>query len=230
VIGELSGRVTMLDPSTLTPVGRPVRLKESVRSVAAGPDNRTAIALTGFDDASGFWVGSSPRWVLIDLEAGVVLDQGSLGFNGFVVDFSADGRRAAVGGFKGELAVLNLDTGEPVRPPRRIHDLVTAVTYSADGTQLLTSGADGSDGLWNGQTGELLARVATPQRFTEAGFGSDPNSVLIAPLWGGPVYEWDTRIEHAIQYACRMAGREFTESEWTEEFGDRPYRKACPDD
>jgi WD40 repeat protein len=229
VIGELSGKVTMLDPSNLTPVGEPVDLNEAVTSVTAGPDNRTAIALTGFEDPSGFWSGSTTTWVFIDLEAGEILDQGSLGFSGRVVDFSADGRRAAVGGTNGELLVLDLDTGQPVRPPQRIHDIVLAVTYSPDGTQLLTSGADGSNGLWDGQTGELLARVTTPQRFTEAGFESDPNTVLIAPLWGGAVYEWDTPIAYAIDYARQAAGRDFTEAEWAEQFGDRPYQDTCPD-
>ena len=53
VIAELSGRVTMLDPATLAPIGRPVQLGQPVGGVAAGPDNRTAIVLTGRLDASG---------------------------------------------------------------------------------------------------------------------------------------------------------------------------------
>ena len=47
VIAELSGRVTMLDPNTMTAVGRPVNLDEPVCCVSAGPDNQTAIVLTG---------------------------------------------------------------------------------------------------------------------------------------------------------------------------------------
>jgi hypothetical protein len=47
-------------------------------------------------------------------------------------------------------------------------------------------------------------------------------------LWGGPVLEWDTRVEDAVDFACAVAGRDFTQAEWTEQFGDRPYQQACP--
>ena len=218
----------MLDPTTLQSVGRPVRLDEPVCCVSAGPDNHTAIALTGSYEASGFWVGSSTGWALVDLESGTVVNEGALEINGRVVALSPDGRHAVVGGGGGELLVLDLDTGEPVRPPVVSHDeVVLSLTYSPDGQRLLTSGPDSSVGLWDGATGLLVARVVVPQRFNEAGFRKDPSSVLIAPLWGGPVYEWDTRVESALAFACRVAGRDFTEAEWTEEFGDRPHQHVC---
>jgi WD40 repeat protein/DNA-binding SARP family transcriptional activator len=230
VIGELSGRITMLDPTTLQSVGRPVRLDEPVCCVSAGPDNHTAIALTGSYEASGFWVGSSTGWALVDLESGTVVNEGALEINGRVVALSPDGRHAVVGGGGGELLVLDLDTGEPVRPPIVSHDdVVLSATYSPDGQRLLTSGPDSTVGLWDGATGLLVDQVVTPQRFNEAGFRKDPNSVLIAPLWGGPVYEWDTRVESALDFACRVAGRDFTDAEWQENFGDRPYQETCPE-
>jgi WD40 repeat protein len=229
VLGELSGRVTMLDPATLQPVGRPVQLGQPVCCVSAGPDNHTAIALTGFDEASGFYVGASTHWVLVDLESGRVIEQGPLNINGREVAFSPDGRHAAIGGQGGEVLVLDLDSGEPVGPPVISHDdAVLSLTYSPDGQKLLTSGPDSSVGLWDGATGRLIAQVVTPKRFNEAGFRRDPNSVLIAPVWGGPVYEWDTRVESAVEFACRVAGRDLTKAEWTEQFGARPYQHICP--
>ena len=227
VIGELSGRVTMLDATTLEPVGRPVQLDDSVVRVAAGPDNNTAFVLTGFENPSGFWVGSTPDWALLDLESGVIVDQGPLGFLGGPIDFSPDGQHVAVAGRDGEVAVLDLASREPVREPVVVHDGVSALTYSADGSRFLTSGFNG-DGLWDGATGELLSRVVTPQLVTETAFGSDPATILIAPLFGGAVYEWDTRGQRAVEFACRLAGRDFTEQEWTQEFGDRPFQQTCP--
>ncbi len=228
VIGELSGQVTMLDPTTLHSMGRPVRLDEPVCCVSAGPDNHTAIALTGFFNASGFWVGSSTRWVLVDLRSGTVVDEGALAINGRAVALSPDGRHGAVGGVGGELVLLDLDAGEPVRPPVVAHDdAVLSLAYSADGQQLLTSGTDSSVGLWNGATGQLIARVVTPYRFNEAGFGRKPNSVLIAHLQGGPVHGWDTRVQTTLAFACSVAGRDFTQAEWLDHFGDRPYQRVC---
>ena len=89
---------------------------------------------------------------------------------------------------------------------------------------------DGRSGLWDARTGQLLVQIAASKTPTEVGSTSDPNTVLITPIVGGPVYEWDTRIDDAIAYACRMAGRDFTEAEWATEFGDRPYQQTCPDD
>jgi hypothetical protein len=102
------------------------------------------------------------------------------------------------------------------------------VTYSPDGTRALTSSGDASDALWDGVTGELLALVATPERFTVAGFGADSQTVLTVGEFGGPVFRWDSRLERAVQFACRVAGRDFTDEEWSDHFGDRPDRPTCP--
>jgi WD40 repeat protein len=230
VIGELSGRVIMLDSTTLAPVGPAVQLDDAVCCLSAGPDNRTAIAVTGFvnPSASGFWADSTPGWALVDLESGTVLDQGELGFNGRLVAFSPDGRHAAVGGFGGELLVLDTKTGEPLRPPVIAHDLVASLSYSADGKRILTSGLDATVALWDTQTGRLLSRLVTPERLLLAGFGKDPYTVLIATLFGGPVYEWNTRGDYAIDFACRNAGRDLTKAEWQEDFEHRPYQETCP--
>jgi WD40 repeat protein len=228
VIGELSGQVTVLDSADLTPVGRPARLDNPVRAIASGPDNRTAVALTGLESPSAFWVGSSPQWARLDLETGEVLTVRKVGFDAGSVEVSPDGTHVAMGGREGELMVLDLATDEPVREPVTVHDGVVDLTYSSDGSRLLTSGFDYKIALWDGRTGELLARVVTPQLVTEATFTGDRDTVLIAPLWAGAVFEWDTRPEYAVEFACRVADRDFTQAEWTEQFGDRPYQPTCP--
>jgi hypothetical protein len=37
----------------------------------------------------------------------------------------------------------------------------------------------------------------------------------------------DTRPEHWVEVACEIAGRNLTEVEWSDAFGDRPYRETC---
>lgn len=125
--------------------------------------------------------------------------------------------------------MLNTESGEPLRPPVVGHDgVVDSLTYSTDGRRILTTGADGSVSLWAGETGLQLAHVATPQRPIAAEFGDDTASVIIAPLWEGPVYEWNTQVDYAIAFACRVAGRDFTAAEWEDHFPDRPYQETCP--
>jgi DNA-binding SARP family transcriptional activator/WD40 repeat protein len=230
VIGEISGRMTMLDSETLAPVGRSVELDQGVCCVAAGPDNRTAIALTGLLDPSGFLKNLITRWALVDLESGEVRAADDVGIDGDSVDFSPDGRHAAVAGRGGEVLVLDLETGGPVRPPVIVSDTeLHDVTYSPDGQRLVATGAAPSVTVLDGRTGLPLARVVTPRAYLGgAGFGRDPGTILISAGGNGPVYEWNTDIDRAVDFACRVAGREFTEAEWSAQFGSRPYQETCP--
>ena len=116
VAAELSGRVSLLDSITLAPTGRPVQLDQPVCCVSAGPDG-LALALTGPLDTSGFWRDTSTGWALMDLESGLVLDEGDLENDEQLVAFSPDGRHAAVAGRDGKVLVLDLRTGGAVRPP-----------------------------------------------------------------------------------------------------------------
>lgn len=227
VVSELSGRVTLLDQD-LQAAGQPVLLDKAVGNVAAGPDGHSAVALTGSDNASGFWVADLDHWALLDLESGTVVREGDLAFRGADLDFSPDGHHVAISGGPGALQVLDASKGKFVRKPASSAPQPYWLTYSADGRRVLTSGVDAMGALWDGETGELLARVATPERVTVAGFGQDAQSVLIAGEFGGPIFEWNTRPGHAVEFACRVAGRDFTEAEWTDHFGDRPYQHICP--
>lgn len=42
------------------------------------------------------------------------------------------------------------------------------------------------------------------------------------------VHRWDTRPDHWIDSACKIAGRNLTEDEWRDAFDERPYRETCP--
>ena len=72
----------------------------------------------------------------------------------------------------------------------------------------------------------LLARVLTPQHDHRGRLPGGPGSVLIVDVGLDPVYEWDTDLEHAVDFACRVAGRDLTEAEWAAQFP----RPALPAD
>jgi WD40 repeat protein len=146
-----------------------------------------------------------------------------------IVEFSPDGGHAAMAGREGRVLVLDLHAGEAIRAPVRGHnDFISSLTYSPDGRRILTGGGDSHLALWAGETGLLLARVPVPQGAMVAAFGDDPDTVLSVDTGMGPVYEWDTDVTHALDFACRVAGRAFTEAEWSAQFGTRPYQEICP--
>ena len=102
--------------------------------------------------AASFWLSSSPAgrwstWSPARARGRSTRDQR------VVIAFSPDGLHAAVGGWDGEVLVVDLDTGEPLRPPVFLSHKTTVLSlaYSADGRQFVTSAADSSVALWNGR-------------------------------------------------------------------------------
>jgi WD40 repeat protein/DNA-binding SARP family transcriptional activator len=232
-MAELSGRITMLDARTLEPHGRPVHLDGPVCCISAGPDDRTAFVLAGGPDPTGLWNPPSDRWALIDLERGTVLRRGDLHItNGIWAAYSPDGRHAAATGWNGEVEIIDLRTGEPVHAPVRAHGSGAFwAAFSPDGSRLVTAAFDGSVALWDSRTGAQVARITAPTKFlVSAEFLPDGHSVLIAP-WArdAAVYVWDPSPQRAVRFACRAAGRDLSETEWRENFGNEPYQRTCPE-
>ena len=229
-IADLSGAVVVVDPATLEPLGTPVQLDVPC-AVSLAPDNRTAFVATGVEKTAWpFWNVNCSDWALVDLETGAVLDEGTMDVQGGIkdVDFSRDGDRVAIISDR-DLVELDVNTGLPLRPPVVAHDdTVTTVVYSPDGTRILTAGWDASVALWDTETGRLVARVVTPDLHSSAQFLDDGRSVLIADGYEKSVHRWDTRPGYAVDFACRMAGRDLTKAEWAEQFGDRPFQETCP--
>jgi WD40 repeat protein/DNA-binding SARP family transcriptional activator len=228
---EVSGAVTMVDPATLEPLGVPVRLDDVPCTVSLGPDNHTAFVATGPPKSAWeFWHVSCSDWALVDLESGSVLDRGTTDPEGGIgpIDFSPDGSRVAVE-VSGGLVEIDLRTGRQVRPSVPVHDGgVLSLFYSPDGSRILTSGNDASAALWDADTGRLIARVVTPTLFSVSQFLADGRSVLLADGNEGAVYRWDTSPDYAVEFACRLAGRDLTKAEWAEQFGNRTFQETCP--
>ena len=224
-----SGGLGLIDPATLDQLGSPVHVDGVPCSVSLGPDNRTAFVVTGPPKSAWpFWNVGCSDWALVDTESGSVLNHGTADPDGGVgrVDFSPRGDRVLVDTSQG-LLVIDLETGRPVGRPIAHGTRLFSLVYSPDGGQILTSGTDGSATLWDAETRGLVAKVVTPPLFSASQFLPD-GSVLLADAYEGAVYRWDTRPEYAVEFACRLAGRDLTEAEWAEQFGDRPFQETCP--
>jgi WD40 repeat protein len=103
------------------------------------------------------------------------------------------------------------------------------VEYAPDGSIVVSAGNDGQVKVWDGRTGEPLATVTpgSPNVWATVELLPDAHTIVVATP-DGAVYTWDTRVEHWIEFACRVAGRNLTDAEWRDTFGDRPYRETCP--
>jgi WD40 repeat protein/energy-coupling factor transporter ATP-binding protein EcfA2 len=215
---EQGGRLFAVDAETLEPVGRPVEFDHRVVSVAASPDNRTAIALT-----------AEPGFAFVDLEDGRVIREGQLPRGAVQSSFSPDGQRVAIG-LEASVGILDVETGTLVRTPVDGHDLeVRSLTYTPDGSILASGSDDGRVGLWDGRTGALLGTMlpGRPNTAVTVQFLPDGHTLVVSSV-DGNVYTWDIRVQTWVDYACGVAGRNLNRDEWRDAFGDRPYHRTCP--
>jgi WD40 repeat protein len=217
VIAERTGTTYAIDAETLEPDGTPVELGHNVVKVYASPDSRTAVVLT--DD----------RFSLVDVDNGRVIHEGEA--DGPVVGaFSPDGRTFALGTTSGEVRLLDVERGQWRGPPEEGHNATLhLLSYAPDGTTFATGADDQAVVLWDATTGSPLYRVL-PGRSDGSmvpWFLDDESRVLITSSLEGAVYTFELDSEHWIDVACTIAGRNLTEKEWSDAFGDRPYRETC---
>jgi WD40 repeat protein len=143
-------------------------------------------------------------FALVDLMAGRVLQHGEPGLSLWSGRLSSDGRRAALGGKRGEIVVIDTETGQPLRPAVTAHGApVNRLSWSSQ--TLVSCSWDGSVALWDGEAGELLGTVVQPERnICSAVLADDGRTVCIVTYRDG-VYLWDTDLEHTVDFASTMA-------------------------
>jgi WD40 repeat protein/serine/threonine protein kinase/tetratricopeptide (TPR) repeat protein len=130
--------------TTRRPIGVPLRHRAAVTMVAFSPDGQ--IALTASGD------GTARRW---DAATGRSIGH-PLTLGGASVAFSPDGKTVAAGG-NDDTAARFWDwdggTGAPTGLSLPLPGGVAWLSFSRDGTRLLTAGGDGTLRLWDAATG-----------------------------------------------------------------------------
>jgi WD40 repeat protein len=125
------------------------------------------------------------------------------------------------------VGVLDIESGRWLRPPEISGDNIVEVAYAPDGATFVGTGLGGTVSLWDGRTNTLLATARRSQTtWAAVEFLPDGHTVVIATLDGG-VHTWDTRPSTWMEFACTVAGRNLSTDEWSDAFGNRPYRETC---
>jgi DNA-binding SARP family transcriptional activator/WD40 repeat protein len=227
---DVTGRVALFDATTGSSVGSPVQLRGPATGVALAPDGRTAFVVTR---ASPLTPGSNPtfdRWALLDLETASVIRTGSLPeTNWYWDDFSPDGAHVAVSFGSGRVWIVDTRTGRPVDAPAPVHQsAISFLSWSPDGSQILSDDVGGTMELWDSADGTVQDTVTVPGDVSGVGqFRPRTTDVTILDGFGN-VFTWDTRPDHALDFACRIAGRDLTADEWRTYVGEGDPISVCP--
>jgi WD40 repeat protein len=223
VVGDTSGVVVELDANTFEVLSPPVDTGLRFVGIISAGNERLAIAVPDLNSGDRGW------YAVVDFVDGEST-RIDLGLGESPGDVSPDGEHLAIGARNGEVGVVDLGTGQWVRPPVAAHtSQVERITYNRDGSRFASSALDGEVVLWDASTVTPVATLAPHEVQSRAvvAFLDDGHTLMITRS-DGTAYTWDTNVEHWIDYACRLAGRNLTDTEWRNAFGDRLYRETCP--
>ena len=229
VAADSQATVALLRTHPLSLTGKVVTLPETPYALAGSSDGHTALLLTAGTEQRPAWGIEVTRWYRVDLTSGTIVAHGDLTVtNGTVVAVSPDGLSAAVGGRDGQLEVIDLATGRALRPAMSgVRGDIISVAFSLDGTQVLTTSTGPDVAVWDANTGELLSRFPLPVGPQVTSAHQRADGVVTVAAISGDTYAWDPSPSAAIDYACAVAGRDLTEREWSDAFGDLAYRSTC---
>jgi hypothetical protein len=111
--------------------------------------------------------------------------------------------------------------GQPAGVP------VTALAWSSDGSQLVADIGQGLR-LWDTRRGTEISQVELPVGEVSSAAGFEADGTITIATRAGNVYRWNPSADAAVDFACRVAGRDLSAVEWRDAFGDRPVRSVCP--
>jgi WD40 repeat protein len=214
------------------PLGRPRRYYPSLfaRDVSLSPDGRT-LAITAGLGIEIVDVATLRRRTSLTGSETVLL-----------TSFTPDGRFIVGGSSEGWARLWSTDTWRPAgRALAGPTGAVLGLAASPDGRTLATGSTDGAIRLFDLRTQQPLG-TPLPDLRTQQPLGTPlpgvPNHLvyhqftldgayLFAITNAGRAYRWDVRPSSWARYACAVAGRTLTPTEWNDALPAHNYEPAC---
>lgn len=167
---------------------------------AEQPIDAVAFSKDGKKFITGGWNRSAKIWETATGKLLVTLPVGGLFVDS--VAFSPDGRTVAIGGNdkKGFIRIWNIASGKPETTPDgfkgppddELKDGVLSVTFSRDGSKLLTSSYDKTARLWDVKSGRQLQIYKGHSWFVWSAAFSPDESQIVTASQDGSVIIWNT--------------------------------------
>jgi WD40 repeat protein/class 3 adenylate cyclase len=216
--GRSDSRVEVRDLDSGTVLYRHV-VRFGHRGLEFSPDGRQLAAL-----------GCCERGSTIDVWAarsGAKLYTPKLEGHATAITFSPGGRLLAAGTEDGSVVLLDAHTGVQLGPPLHVATgVVDPISFSPDGRLFVATSTDQTSTLWDVRSRKRLGTsfAVEPASIPVVRFA--PNGDLVIDNLADTAV-WPTRLGAWERFACQVAGRDLTRSEWSDLLPGREYRPVC---
>jgi hypothetical protein len=106
---------------------------------------------------------------------------------------------------------------------------VLAVAVSHDGKMLASASSDRTVLLWDLRSRQPMGKPLAVHRYRAVAVAFSPDGTWLASsAQDGGISRWETDPQAWVARACEVVGRNFTDAEWRQFFGDQPPRVTCP--
>jgi WD40 repeat protein len=184
------------------------------------PDGRELIALGCCLDASAL--------VSIDVRSGRVLWEHTLTGSYQTAAVNPRTGTVALGRENGQVLFVDPRTGRKVGPPLvGANGNIAYLAFSPDGGTLAVSGPDNTVALWDLTTHKILGTPLGPFPGIIPPVLFEPDGRLLVVLLEQGI-EWPMDVPTWERFACQVAGRNLTRTEWHDLVPNRPYQAVCP--
>ena len=220
---SFDGPVTLWDIVSRKRLCAPLKHREgSVWSLAFSPDGKF-LATGGQDHTVILWDVATCR------PLGEPLNGHSTAV--WSVAFSPDGKILATGSGHGIVILWDVSSRKILGGPLMAHDgAIMGIAFHPKEKVLATASSDRTAILWDIDSRKPLSEPLRGHSAEVSSIAFSPDGRTLATgSWDQSVILWDitTDAESMIARACQIANRNFTEGEWRQYMGERPYRKTC---
>ena len=173
------------------------------------------------------WNGSGSRLVAWDTRSGRRLFSlpGSIDADAF--DIAPGSGLLGVGTGRGQFLLLYARSGRRAAPPMQVATgEISQVSFSPEGHAVAVASNDHTASVWELASRARLGDTFGPYPGTVPEVQFEPNGRLLIELASNAI-EWPMDVSTWEQFACRVAGRNLTRTEWHDVLPNRTYRPVC---